>query len=119
MSYKNDVVAQKEVLEKNLVGLNNLLSQKLGIKVHLYIKERKMWTGEIYYELLDDTNLRDLCGVAKYAFEKITIGSWGVYWGDDDVVIKFNYYYTHPGGGSNGTELCTVIIKDDEITFIK
>ena len=113
MDYKQ----QREFLEKNIKGLNEVLSLKLGIKVHLKIEERKGWTGEIHYSLSDDTNLRDLCGVAKYAFETITIGSWGIYWGDDIVTISIYYYYTHPQGGSNATELCVVGIKDDEIRF--
>ena len=119
MNYKNDVVAQKEFLEKNKKGLNEILSLKLGIKVHLQLEEKTEWNGKIYYKLHDYTNLRDLCGVAKYAFEEITIGTWGIYWHDDYVVTHFNYFYTHPDGGSNGTDLCSVLIKDDEITIIK
>ena len=119
MSYKNDFVAQKELLEKNIKGLNEVLSLKLCIKVHLKLEEKKDGYGRVYYDLHDYANLRDLCGVAKFAFETITIGSWGIYWEDDDVVIKFNYYYTHPGGGSNATELCYVRIKDDDITIIR
>ena len=119
MSYKNDIVAQRECLEKNIKKLNELLSLKLGIKVHLQLEEKEEWHGRIYYKLHDDTNLRDLCGVAKYAFETITIGSWGIYWHDDYVVINFHYFYTHPSGGSNGTELFSVLIKDDEITIIR
>ena len=68
MNYKNDIAAQKEFLDKNLIGLNNLLSLKLGVKVHLKLEEKKDWCGRIYYELHDYTNLRDLCGVAKFAF---------------------------------------------------
>ena len=119
MSYKNDVIAQREFLERNLEGLDELLSQKLGIQVHLQLQEKTSWNGKISYKLYDDTNLRDLCGVVKYAFEEITIGTWGIYWNDDDVIINFYYFYTHPGGGSNGTDLCHVLIKDDTITIIK
>lgn len=119
MNYKNDVVAQREFLEKHIVGLNELLSKKLGIKVHLQLEEKKDYAKRTYYKLYDDTNLRDLCGVVKYAFKEITIGTWGIYWHDDYVVIDFHYFYTHPRGGSNGVELCDVLIKGDEITIIK
>ena len=119
MNYKNDVVAQKEFFNKNIKELNEMLSLKLGIKVHLQLEEKKDWRGSVYYILHDYTNLRDLCGVAKFAFEEITIGSWGIYWQEDYVVINFHYYYTHPSGGSNGTELCIVSISDDKITIIK
>ena len=119
MNYKNDIVAQKEFLNKNIKGLNEILSLKLGIKVHLQLEEKKDWRGCVYYKLHDYTNLRDLCGVAKYAFKEITIGSWGIYWHDDYVTIDFHYYYTHPRGGSNGVELCDVLIEGDEITIIR
>lgn len=119
MNYKNDIVAQREFLEKHKSDLNVLLTKKLGVKVHLQLEEKKDWRGSVYYKLHDYTNLRDLCGVAKHAFKEITIGSWGIYWHDDYVVIDFHYYYTHPRGGSNGVELCDVLIKDGEITIIK
>lgn len=118
MNYVNNVGAQRKCLEDNLNDINDLLSQKLGVRVSLRIIERKGFAGEIFYELQDDTNLRELCGVAKYAFETITIGSWGIYWNDDDVVISFNYYYTHPSGGSNGTRLCAIRIKDNNVDII-
>jgi len=119
MSYKNDIVAQREVLERNLIALNGLLSQKLKHKVHLKLEEKQDWTKRISYELHDNENIRDLCGVIKYAFKEVTIGSWGIYWHDDYVVINFHYFYIHSDGGSNAAELCSVLIKDDEITFIR
>ena len=119
MSYKNDIVAQKEVLERNLVALNGLLSQKLKHKVYLKLEEKQDWTKKTIYKLNDNENIRDLCGVIKYAFKEVIIGSWGIYWGDDDVVIDFHYFYTHPSGGRNGAELCSVWIKDDVITIIE
>lgn len=119
MSYINDIAAQRELLEKSLVKINGLLSQKLGIKVHFKLEEKKDWCDRIYYKLHDDTNIRELCGVAKYAFEEITIGTWGIYWSDDYVTLSFYYFYTHPRGGSNATELCSVLIENDEVTIIK
>ena len=114
-----DYKAQREFLEKNIKGLNEVLSLKLGIKVHLQLEEKKDWCGRIYYNLHDYTNLRDLCGVVKFAFDEITIGTWGIYWNDDYVVLSFNYFYHHPRGGSNSTELCYVLIENDEVTIMK
>lgn len=116
---KNDIVAQREFLEKNIKRLNEVLSMKLGIKVHLQLEEKKDWCGRVYYNLYDHTNLRELCGVAKFAFKEITIGTWGIYWNDGYVVLSFNYFYTHPMGGRNAAELCSVLIENDEITIIK
>lgn len=118
MNYQNDVVAQKGFLERNLFRLNELLSQKLGIKVHFKLEEKKDWCGRIYYNLHDYTNLRELCGVAKFAFDEITIGTWGIYWSDDYVTLSFNYFYHHPRGGNNSTELCSVLIKNDELNIM-
>ena len=119
MNYKNDAVMQKDFLERNLDGLNDLLSQKLGIQVKLNLEEKKDCRGRIYYNLHDYTNIRDLCGVAKFAFKEIIIGTWGIYWNEDYVVLNFHYFYTHPSGGSNGCELCSVVIRDEEMSIIR
>ena len=122
MSYKNNIDMQKEVLERNIQRLNELLSDKLGYKVHLQLEVKNDRALRTCYKLYDNTNIRDLCGAIKYAFKEVTIGSWGIYWDDDYVVINFHYFYTHPQGGSNGAELCSVLIElieEDKITIIK
>lgn len=116
MDLKNNVVEQREYLERNLKQLNTVVSAVLGVRVELEIVERTNYRKETHYSLEDNDNFRDRCGIMAKVFKEVNIHSFSVWWRDNGVCIEFNFRYEHIDGGSNGAKFCTVEIIDD---FVK
>lgn len=116
MDLKNNATEQREYLERNLEQLNTVVSAVLGIKVELKIKEHTDYRNITYFRLEDNDNFRDKCGIMAKAFKEVSIQSFGIWWNDDGVVIKFDFHYEHIDGGTNGAYFCTVDIIDN---FVK
>lgn len=114
---KENVELQKEYLNKNIEQLNIVVSAILGKKVALQVKvEENRYLNKTYFYLVDDRNIRSLCGIMAKAFEKVTIENFGMWWQEDGVIFDLQFCYNHVGGGSNGAKFCTIEITND---FIK
>lgn len=116
MDLKNNVMEQREYLERNLEQLNTVVSAILGVKTRLQVEEKKNYRGEIRFEIVDRKNYRNQCGIMGKAFTEVTIEDFGMWWRDNGVCIELNFRYQHVDGGSNGAKFCTVEIIDD---FVK
>lgn len=116
MDLRNNVVEQREYLERNLEQLNTVVSAVLGIRTHLRIVEKKDYRNATYFKIVDDRNIRNCCGVMTKAFKEVTISNFGIWWSDEGVCMDLNFDYVHIDGGSNGAKFCTVDIIDD---FVK
>lgn len=117
MDLKNNVVEQREYLERNLEKVNVIVSAVLGTTVKLQIREHtNNYTKETYFELVDDYNFRDKCGIMAKAFTEVTIENFGMWWRDNGVCMDLQFEYKHIDGGSNGAKFCTIEIVDD---FVK
>lgn len=115
VNLKNNIDCQKEYLERNMEQLNTVVSVVLGFRTKLRLKEVKNG-NETYFDIVDDRDLKELCGIMKHAFKKVTIGTFGVWWNETGVIMQFNFSYEHINGGRNGAEFLTVGIEND---FIK
>ena len=116
MSLKNNVDEQREYLQRNLEQLNTVVSAVLGIKTHLRIEEETNYRKETYFNIIDNRNIRDCCGVMAKAFKEVTISNFGIWWSDEGVCFDLHFDYTHIGGGHNGAEFCRIDIVND---FVK
>ena len=118
MDLKNNVVEQKEYLERNLAQLNTVIGAVLGTKTSLQVEERKNYKGEAYFTIVDHKDYRDQCGIMAKAFKKVTIENYGMGWRENGICIKFDFRYEHIDGGSNGANFCVVEIIDDFVKII-
>lgn len=116
MSLKNNIDEQREYLQRNLDRLNTVVSAVLGIRTHLKIEERTDYRKQTHFEIIDNRNIRDCCGVMAKAFQEVTISNFGIWWDDEGVCFDLHFNYVHIGGGSNGAEFCRINIIDD---FVK
>lgn len=112
MDLKNNTVEQREYLERNLEQLNAVVGATLDIKINLRIEKCMNYKMEEYFKIIDDTNIRDHCGVMAKAFKEVIINSFGVWWREDGVTIELDFEYEHINGGHNGAKFCTVEIID-------
>lgn len=118
MSLKNNIDEQREYLQRNLEQLNGVVSAVLGIKTHLRIEEKTNYRKETYFEIIDDRNIRDCCGIMTKAFREVTIGNFGMWWSDEGVCMDLRFNYQHINSGSNGAEFCRISIIDDFVKII-
>ena len=118
MSLKNNVDKQREYLERNLEQLNTVVSAVLGIRTHLRIVEEVNCYKETYFKVIDDRNIRNLCGVMAKAFKEVTISSFGMGWSDEGVGMSLHFNYDHIYGGSNGADFCRINIVNDFVKII-
>lgn len=116
MDLKNNIDEQREYLQRNLAQLNTVVSAVLGVKTNLKVYEKKRYQGQTYFDIIDDKNIRDLCGVMAKAFTEVTISNFGIGWRDNGVSIDLHFNYVHINGGSNAAHFCTIDIIDD---FVK
>ena len=116
MDLKNNVVEQREYLERNLEQLNTVVGAVLGVKTRLQIEEEKSYNGEIHLGVVDRKDYRSHCGIMAKAFTEVTIENFGIWWRDNGVCMNLDFRYQHIDGGSNGAKFCTVEIIDD---FVK
>lgn len=118
MDLKNNVMEQREYLERNLEQLNTVVSALLGVKTSLQIEEKQNYRGETYFAIVDRKDYRNQCGIMAKAFKKVTIENYGMGWRDNGICIKFDFRYEHIDGGSNGANFCVVEIIDDFVKII-
>lgn len=109
----NNIDDQREYLERNLEQLNTVVGAILGIYTELRINQKNN-----YLEVIDDRNLKEACGVMQHAFKKVTIGTFGIWWNENGVVIEFDFFYKHIDGGTNGGKFCTIAIENDFVRII-
>ena len=118
MSLKNSVDEQREYLERNLEQLNTVVSAVLGIRTHLRIVEEIDCYKQTYFKVIDDRNIRNLCGVMAKAFKEVTISSFGMGWSDEGVGMSLHFNYDHIDGGSNGVDFCGINSVNDFVKII-
>lgn len=118
---KNSCEKQREFLEKNLDKVNTIVGALLGIKTNLTIKESKSSRG-IYFDYVDEKNIKDYCGVMANAFERVYITTFTVSFDGDElnnrVYLTFDFRYDHIGGGSNGAHFLEMEIVNDVIRIL-
>lgn len=108
---------KRKLLENNLSKINDFLSKKLEIKTNLQIIENTSYRNETYFTMIDKTNIREMCGVMRYAFENVYISTFNI-WFDDDLesaTLDFHFCYEHIDGGENGAHFCMVIVENGNI----
>jgi hypothetical protein len=117
---ENIIEKKREFLEDNLSRINDLISTKLGFKTNLQIVEKKNYRGKKYFSIEDNTNIREMCGVIKYAFKYVYIYTSHIFFDEDvqNIQIEFDFGYVHIDGGMNGAVFCNLVIKDGEITEV-
>lgn len=118
MSLKDDIVEQKEYLEKNLEQLNTVVSAILGYKTELDIIQDSNYRGEVYYKISDNRNVKEQCGSMAKAFKKVTISNFGIWWQDNGVVMDLQFNYELNDGGTNGVKFCRIGIVDGLVKII-
>ena len=117
MSLKNDIIKQRDYLEKNLEQLNTVVSAILGYKTELKIKEIKS-DNKIYYKIIDDRDIKEQCGIMAKAYKKVVIENFGMWWQENGVIMDLQFSYEHIDGGTNGAKFCTISIVDDLVKII-
>lgn len=118
MSLKNDIVEQKKYLEENLEQLNIVVSAILGYESELKITQDENYSGEVYYKISDNRNIKEQCGAMQKAFKKVIIENFGMWWQENGVVMDLQFSYELNGGGTNGVKFCTIGIVDDLVKII-
>ena len=118
MDYKNNIENQRELLQKHLETINTVVSAKLGIKVNLRIKENKNYRNQTFFNLIDDRNIKEECGVMVSAFRNVYIETFGMWWQENGVIFKLDFKYEHIDGGSNGAHFCTIQIENDLLKLL-
>ena len=118
MDYKSNIENQRELLQKHLEVINTVVSAKLGIKVNLRIKESKNYRNQTFFNLIDDRNIKEECGVMASAFRNIYIETFGMWWQENGVIFDLDFKYEHIGGGSNGAHFCTIQIENDLLKLL-
>lgn len=111
----NNIDDQQEYLERNMQQLNIVVGAILGTHTELKIKKKSNGRTN-YLEVIDDSDYREVCGIMKHAFKKVTIGDFSMWWKENGVTIDLHFFYEHIDGGSNGAEFCTISIEND---FVK
>lgn len=119
MDYKNNIEDQRNLLKTHLEEINIIVSEKLGIKVDLEIKEETNYKKQTVFSLIDDKNIKNKCGVMESAFENVYIEAFGVWWQEDGVVFELDFKYEHIDGGSNGAKFCTMQIKNNLLKLLE
>ena len=118
---KNHSGTQRIFLEKNLDKVNTVVGALLGIKTNLKIKESKS-SGTIYFDYVDERNIKDYCGVMTNAFERVYITTFTLSFDGDElnnrVYLTFDFRYDHIGGGSNGATFLRMEIVNDVIRIL-
>ena len=118
---KNSCEKQRKFLEKNLDKVNTIVGALLGIKTNLTIKESKS-SGGIYFDYVDEKNIKDYCGVMANAFERVYITTFTVSFDGDElnnrVYLTFDFRYDHINGGSNGANFLKMEIVNDVIRIL-
>jgi len=91
-------------IKKNLPKLEELIQKRLGFKPKLKVE---ISTNQMF-QITGTQNLIDQLGntLVKTLFTQINIEFWGGKYSKEHEVIWFNpqVSYTHPSGGSNGTD---------------
>ena len=118
MDYKNNIENQRELLQKHLEAINTAVSAKLGIKVNLCIKESKNYRNQTFFNLIDDRNIKEECGVMVSAFRNVYIETFGMWWQENGVIFELDFKYEHIDGGSNGAKFCTIQIENDLLKLL-
>jgi len=103
---------KKEFLNDNIERINKAVAEYLGVDVNFQIEESGNYLGETIYKLVDETNIKDSCGIMSLVFKKVNVLSWSIYYGENNAIIDIHLYYEYIKGGYNGSELCTVLVKD-------
>lgn len=116
MSLKDNITEQREYLERNLYQLNTVVSAIVGYQTKLEIKEEHNG-NKTYFNVADNRNLRDKCGVMAKAFTEVKIGNFGMWWSENGVCMDLVFRYQHIGGGMNSAEFCSINIIDNLVTI--
>ncbi len=117
MDLKNNIDEQREFLKNHLENINIVASAVLGTKVNLKIEEKINWR-KIYLSLLDSTNRRAECGIMKGAFKNVYIENFGMWWGENGVIINLHFQHEHIDGGSNGASFCKIKVEDELVSVL-
>ena len=118
MNYKNNIENQRELLQKHLEAINIVVSAKLGIKVNLCIKESKDYRNQTFFNLIDDRNIKEECGVMASAFRNVYIETFGMWWQENGVCMDLQFSYELNEGGTNGVKFCRIGIVDGLVKII-
>lgn len=118
MDYKNNIENQRELLQNHLKEINIVVSAKLGIKVNLHIEEKQDYRKQIYFDLIDNRNIKKECGIMMLAFKNVHIETFGMWWQENGVVFELDLIYEYINGGSNGAKLCSIQIKNDLLKLL-
>ena len=118
MDYKNNIENQRELLQKHLEAINTVVSAKLGIKVNLHIKESKNYRNQTFFNLIDDRNIKEECGVMASAFRNVYIETFGMWWQENGVCMDLQFSYELNEGGTNGVKFCRIGIVDGLVKII-
>lgn len=118
MDYKNNIENQRKLLQNRLEEINIVVSAKLGIKVNLRIEESKNYRNQIFFNLIDDRNIKESCGVMASAFKNVYIKTFGVWWQENGVSFELNFRYELIDGGSNGAQFCIIQIENDLLKLL-
>lgn len=119
MDYENNVEDQRNLLEKHLDKINIVVSAILGINVNLRIRENKNYQKQIIFELIDDKNIKNKCGVMENAFANVHIETFGIWWQKNGAIFELDFRYEHIDGGSNGTKFCIIQIQNDLLKVLQ
>lgn len=118
MDYKNNIENQRKLLQNHLEEINIVVSAKLGIKINLRIEESKNYRNQIFFNLIDDRNIKEACGVMAFAFRNVYIETFGMWWQENSVAFDLDFKYEYIDGGSNGAYFCTIQIENDLLKLL-
>lgn len=118
MDLRNNIDDQREYLQRNLDNINTVVSALLGIKTYLTVEEKVDRYKTVYFNLIDDRNIRECCGVMAKAFKEVNIHTFGVWWKEDGVTMELDFFYEHIDGGSNSAKFCYLEVKDDFVKIV-
>lgn len=103
-------------LNRNIDKINKAVSNFLGFNVNFAVRTFQRSNNVMEITLVDDSNIKDKCGVMSKCFEWVHLADFGIWWDDDVVYITIDCNWRHIGGGSNGTTICKVYIVGDEVS---
>ena len=110
-----NTLEQKEYLERNLEQINAVVSEIIGIKTNLRVEKHMNYLMQDYFKFVDDTNIRNHCGIMKSAFKEVTIESFDMQWQENGVIIRFDFIYERIYGRYDRMQFCEIEIINDVI----
>ena len=115
MDLKN-IDEQRKFLKRNLDTINKVVTAYIGARVNLKITEKTHYRT-VYFDLVDNNNFADYCGIMRRAWKEVHINTFHLWWNEDGCDLVMHFRYEHINGGHNGAEFCRICVMDDFVTI--